>query len=55
MELFLVNDIKLGIKKLANFKVSDIDKLQAEFLKWGVVLLAPCVKGVFKSVNQYGS
>ena len=44
MELFTVDDIKQGIKKLASDKAEDIDGLQAEFLKWGVELLAPHIK-----------
>ena len=44
MELFTVDDIKQGIKNLARGKAGDINGLQAEFLKWGVDLLAPHIK-----------
>jgi len=54
MELFTVDDIKQGIKKLASGKVEDIDGLQAEFLKWGVELLAPHIKEIFNGVIQDG-
>ncbi|XP_057842732.2 uncharacterized protein LOC131052150 [Cryptomeria japonica] len=54
VELFTVDDIKHGIKNLANGKASDIDGLQAKFFKWGVELLAPHIKGIFNSVIQDG-
>ncbi|XP_059077929.1 disease resistance protein Roq1-like [Cryptomeria japonica] len=49
-----MDDIKQGIKSLANGKASDIDGLQAEFLNWGVELLAPHIKGIFTRVIQDG-
>ena len=54
MELFIVDDIKQGIKKLASGKAEDIDGHQAEFLKWGVELLAPHIKEIFNGVIQDG-
>jgi hypothetical protein len=54
VELFLVDDFKQGIKKLASGKSKDIDKLQDEFLKWGIELLAPYIKGIFNGVIQDG-
>jgi hypothetical protein len=50
MELFTVDDIKKGIKKLESDKAEDIDELQAKFLKWGVELLAPHIKEIFNEV-----
>jgi hypothetical protein len=52
VELFTVDDIKQGIKKLANDKAEDTDELQAKILKWGVELLAPHIKGIFNGVIQ---
>jgi hypothetical protein len=54
MELFTVDDTKQQIKKLASGKAEDIDGLQTEFLKWGVELLAPHVKGIFNGVIKDG-
>jgi hypothetical protein len=54
VELFTVDGIKQGIKKLASGKAEDIDGLQAEFLKWGVELLAPHITGIFNRVIQHG-
>jgi hypothetical protein len=50
VEVFTVDDIKQGIKKLARGKVEDIDGLQAKFLKSEVELLAPHIKGIFNRV-----
>ncbi|XP_057862981.2 uncharacterized protein LOC131071237 [Cryptomeria japonica] len=50
VELFTLDDIKQGIKSLANGKASDIDGLQAKFFKWGPELLAPHIKGIFNIV-----
>jgi hypothetical protein len=52
VELFTVDDIKQGIKKLESRKMEDIDGLQDEFLKWGVELIAPHIKGIFNGVIQ---
>jgi hypothetical protein len=52
VELITMGDIKQGIKKLASGKVEDIDGLQVEFLKWGVELLEPHIKGIFNRVIQ---
>ena len=54
MELFIVDDFKQGIKKLASGKAEDKDELRAEFLKWGVELLAPHIKEIFNRVIQDG-
>jgi hypothetical protein len=54
VELFIVDDINQGIKKLASGKAEDIDELHAKFLKWGVDLLAPHIKGIFNGVIQDG-
>ncbi|KAH9319051.1 hypothetical protein KI387_020820, partial [Taxus chinensis] len=53
-ELFSTEDIKQGIKNLANGKAQDIDGLQAEFLKWGVEVLTPHIRKIFNDVNQNG-
>jgi hypothetical protein len=52
VELFIVDDIKQGIKNLASVKAKDIDELQDEFLKWGVELLAPHIKIIFNGFIQ---
>jgi hypothetical protein len=52
VELFIVDDIKQGIKKLASSKAEDIDELQVEFLKWGVELLTPHIKRIFNGAIQ---
>ncbi|KAH9299597.1 hypothetical protein KI387_031279, partial [Taxus chinensis] len=53
-ELFSTEDIKQGIKNLANGKAQDIDGLQAEFLKWGVEVLTPHIRKILIDVNQNG-
>ena len=53
-EISMVEDIKIGIKNLANGKARDIDGLQAEFLKWGVEILAPHIKYIFNHVSCEG-
>jgi hypothetical protein len=50
VEIFTVDDIKQGIKKLASGKAKDINRLQAEFLKLGVELLTLHIKGIFNRV-----
>ncbi|KAH9297746.1 hypothetical protein KI387_029428, partial [Taxus chinensis] len=49
VKLFSEDDIKYGIQKLANGKAQDVDGLQAEFLKWGVEVLAPHTKTIFNN------
>lgn len=49
-----MEDIKLGIKKLASGKANDIDGLQVEFLKWGVEILALHINGIFNRVIYNG-
>ena len=49
-----MDDIKQGINKLASSKAEDIIGLQAEFLKWGVELLAPHIKEIFNGVIRDG-
>ena len=51
-ELFSNEDITLGIKRLASGKAQDIDRLQAEFLKWGTNLLTPHISNIFNMVTQ---
>jgi hypothetical protein len=52
IELFTVDDIKQGINKLSSDKEEDIDKIQVDFFKCGVELLAPHIKGIFNGVIQ---
>lgn len=54
-KLFTIEDINQGIKRMVGGKAQDIDGLQAEYLKWGRVGLAPHIKNIFNKVTQEGS
>ena len=53
-EVFIVEDILQGIKRLAWRKEQDIDGLQVGHLKWGSNILAPCICCTFNEFRKEG-
>jgi hypothetical protein len=53
-DLFTMEDIFQGIKKLAGGKAQDIDGLQAEHLEWGNGILVPHIYHIFNDVIKKG-
>ena len=53
-ELFTVQEVEMGIKKLGVGKAKDLAELQAEYLKWGSKILAPHITKIFNNIIQQG-
>jgi len=53
-ELFTVQEIEMGIKKLGVGKAKDLAELQAEYLRWGSKILAPHITKIFNNIIQQG-
>ena len=53
-KLFTVQQVEMGIKKLGAGKAKDLDELQAEYLKWGLKILAPHITKIFSNIIQQG-
>lgn len=53
-ELFMVQEIEMGIKKLGVGKAKDLVQLQAEYLKWGSKIRAPHITKIFNNIIQQG-
>ena len=49
---FIVQEVEMGIKKLGVGKEKDLAKLQAEYLKWGLKILAPHITKNFNNIIQ---
>ena len=49
-ELFTIQEVEMGIKKLGVGKAKDLAELQAEYLKWGSKILAPHITKIFNNV-----
>ena len=53
-ELFTVQEVEMGIKKLGVGKEKDLADLQEEYLKWGSKILAPHIIENFNNIIQQG-
>ena len=49
-KLFTVQEVEMGIKKLGVGKEKDLVELQAEYLKWGLKILAPHITKIFNNI-----
>ena len=49
-KFFTVHEVEAGIKKLKKWKEQDLVELQAEYLKWGMNILAPNIMEIFNNV-----
>ena len=54
IELFMLQEVDMGIKKLGVGKAKDLVKLQAEYLKWDLKILAPHITKNFNNIIQHG-
>jgi len=53
-ELFTVQEVEMGIKKLRVGKAKDLAELQAEYVKWGSKILASHITKIFNNIIQQG-
>jgi hypothetical protein len=53
-ELFTVQEVEMGIKRLGAGKAKDLDELQVEYLKWGLKILSPHITKIFNNIIQQG-
>jgi hypothetical protein len=53
-ELFTVQEVEMGIKRLGAGKAKDLDELQVEYLKWGLKILAPHITKKFQQHHTAG-
>jgi hypothetical protein len=49
-ELFTVQEVEMGIKRLGAGKEKDLDELQVEYLKWGLKILSPHITKNFNNI-----
>ena len=49
-KIFTLQEVETGIKKLKIGKSKDLVKLQAEYLRWGMNILAPHIMEIFNNV-----
>ena len=53
-KLFMLQEVKIGIRKLKTGKTKDLVELQVEYLKWGRNTLAPHIMEIFNNIIQQG-
>jgi hypothetical protein len=53
-ELFTMQEVEMGIKRLGAGKAKDLDELQVEYLKWGLKILSPHITKIFNNIIQQG-